>query len=83
MVGEQEVRTGLAGLRDDRECRVHSEVDASHGLVRVARDEPDPVPGLGALGRVEAVDHGDHLAQTHRLIAHVGPAGIEPTTYAV
>ena len=54
------------------------------GVHGVAGDQPDPVPRLGRRGRVEALDDLENLAQGQVVgIAHVGPAGIEPTTDAV
>ena len=83
MVGEQQVGAELAGLLDDGEGGVDGQVDAAHRLVGVAGDQADPVPGLGGGRRVEALDDLEHLAQGRVVVAHVGPAGIEPTTFAV
>ena len=84
VVGEQQVGPEVAGLLDDREGGVDGEVHAAHGLVGVPGDQADAVPGLGGGRRVEALDDLEHLAQGRWLVlAHVGPAGIEPTTDAV
>ena len=83
VVGEQQVGAEVAGLLDDGERGVDREVHAAHGLLGVAGHEADPVPGLGGGRRVEPLDDLEHLAQGQGVLAHVGPAGIEPTTYAV
>ena len=84
VVGEQQVGPELAGLLDHGEGRVDGEVDAPHRLPRVAGDEADPVPGLGGGRGVEVLDDLEHLAEGQVVgVAHVGPAGIEPTTFAV
>ena len=84
VVGEQQVGPEVAGLLDDGEGRVDGEVDAPHRLPRVTGDQADPVPGLRGAGRVEALDDLEHLPQGQVVgVAHVGPAGIEPTTFAV
>ena len=84
MVGEEQVGPEVAGLLDDGEGGVDGEVHAPHRLLRVAGDEADAVPGLRGGGRVEALDDLEHLAQGQVVgVAHVGPAGIEPTTFAV
>ena len=84
VVGEQQVGPQLAGLLDDGEGGVDGQVHAPHRLPRVAGDQADPVPGLRGGGRVEALDDLEHLAQGQVVdVAHVGPAGIEPTTFAV
>ena len=53
----------VAGLLDDGEGGVEGEVDAPHRLLRVAGDQADPVPGLGGVWRVEALDDLEHLAE--------------------
>ena len=84
MVGEQQVGPEVAGLLDDGQGGVDREVDAPHRLLRVAGDQADPVPGLCGVGRVEVLDDLEHLAEGQVVgVAHVGPAGIEPTTFAV
>ena len=84
VVGQQEVGAELAGLLDDGERRVDRQVHPPHRLVEVAGDEADVVPGLGGARRVELLDDLEHLAEGQDVdVAHVGPAGIEPTTYAV
>ena len=52
-------------------------------LPQVAGDQADAVPRLGRARRVEALDDLEHLTQGQVVVAHVGPAGIEPTTFAV
>ncbi len=83
-MGEQQVGAQRPGLLDDREGGVDGEVQAPHRLARVAGDQADAVPGLGGARRVEALDDLEHLTQGQVVdVAHVGPAGIEPTTFAV
>ena len=75
----EQVGSESPGLLDDGEGGVNREVDATHRLVEVSRDESDLVPGLGGLGRVEALEDGHDVGKGQ----HVGPAGLEPTTPAV
>ena len=80
-MGHEQVRLPRGGLLDDGEGRVEGEEDPSDRLVEVAGDEADPVPGGGAVGRIERLEAGDDVTQGE--IFHVGPAGLEPTPPAV
>ena len=79
VVGHEQVRAERPGLLDDRQGGVDREVDAAHRLREVAGDQAHLVPGLGGLGRVEALEGRDDVDERQ----HVGPAGLEPTTPAV
>ena len=84
VVGQEEVCPKGAGLLDHGEGGVDGEVHPPDRLVRVTGDEADAVPRLRGGGRVEALDDVQHVAQGQDVgVAHVGPAGIEPTTFAV
>ena len=84
VVGDEQVRPQRARLGDDGQGRVDGQVDAAHDLVGVPGDQPDAVPRLRRVGWVERFEHVEHLTQGQvGVVAHVGPAGIEPTTFAV
>lgn len=91
-MGDDQVGAQADRLADHRQGRVHREQDRGDRLIRVARHEPDPVPGLGGGRRVEPLQHLDHPGERRHArpsavwssaVLHVGPAGLEPTTYAV
>ena len=51
-------------------------------LIEVSGHQAHLVPGLRGIRRVEPLDHREDVTQGE-IVAHVGPAGIEPTTSTV
>ncbi len=86
-MGDDEVRPGAHGLGHDLQRRVDREQHPVHALLRVAGDQTHAVPRLRGRGGVELLEGGDDVGQGDtgllRAGVHVGPAGLEPTTYAV
>lgn len=79
-MGDEQVGPEPPGLVDDGQGRVDRGVDPADGVGGIPGDESDAVPRLGGLGWVVPVEDGDDVTEGE---AHVGPAGVEPTTPAV
>ena len=78
MVGDQQIDLTGHRLIGYGRGGIDCHEDGAHLTTRIAEDEAHGVPMFGQIRRKPGVELRHHVGQQH-----VGPAGLEPTTFPV
>lgn len=78
VVGHQQIDPRFQGFGHDGLDRIDGDQHGLHVRPGIPADQTHRVPRFGKIRREPGIEHRYHVAEPH-----VGPAGLEPTTFPV